>query len=83
MSNDLRCCMDIIESILVEIEHLENVIEIFSLGFENNTTDGNDYEISSMYILEKLISQIKEEQILKLSDILESISKNSVQESSI
>lgn len=81
MSKDIKLCLNLIEELLVEIEHMENIIELFAIGFDNNTTDGNDYEKSSMYILEKMICQIREKQILGLSDLLEKMLKKSSSES--
>ena len=81
MSKDIKLCLNIIEELLVEIEHMENIIELFAIGFDNNTTDGNDYEMSSMYILGKMICQIREKQILGLSDLLEKMLKKSSSES--
>lgn len=83
MSKDIKRCLSLIEDLLVEIEHIENIIDLFALGFDNLTRQENDCEKSSMYILGKLICQIKEDQILSLSNILESIDKNVVLESSV
>jgi FtsZ-binding cell division protein ZapB len=60
--------LDIIEHLLVEIEHLQNLMEILILGFQN---DSKDCEASSLYILGQYIEKIKNEYVITLMDTLE------------
>jgi len=47
--------MDIVEDLLIEFEHLENMLEILGIGFENCTNSDHKCETSSSYIISKYL----------------------------
>lgn len=62
--------MDIVEDLLIEFEHLENMLEILEIGFENCTNGDHKCETSSIYIISKYLEMIKTEYIEKLAETL-------------
>lgn len=61
---------DIVEDLLVEFEHLQNMLEILEIGFENCTNGDHICEISSIHVIEKYLAMIKTEYLEKLAESL-------------
>ncbi len=59
--------MDIVEDLLVEFEHFENMLEI---GFENCTNGDDKCETSSIHVINVYLEMIKREYIEKLAELL-------------
>ena len=51
--------MDIVEDLLIEFEHLENMLEILEIGFKNCTNDDHICETSSIHVIIKYLKMIK------------------------
>lgn len=58
---------------LIEFEHLENMLEILEIGFENCINGDHKCEISSIYIIDKCLEMIKTEYIEKLAETLSNV----------
>lgn len=67
--------MDIVEDLLIEFEHLENMLEILEIGFENFTNGDHKCETSSIYIIDKYLEMIKTEYIEKLTETLSNVQR--------
>ncbi len=65
--------MDIVEDLLVEFEHFQNMLEILEIGFENCTNSDHKCETSSIYIISKYLEIIKTEYIEKLAETLSNV----------
>lgn len=65
--------MDMVEDLLIEFEHLENMLEILEIGFENCTNGNHKCETSSIYIISKYLEMIKTEYIEKLAETLSNV----------
>ena len=62
--------MDIVEDLLVEFEHFENMLEILEIGFENCTNGDDKCETSSIHVINVYLQMIKREYIEKLAELL-------------
>lgn len=62
--------MDMVEDLLIEFEHLENMLEILGIGFETCTNSDHKCETSSSYIISKYLEMIKTEYIEKLAELV-------------
>ena len=67
--------MDIVEDLLIEFEHFQNMLEILEIGFENCTNSDHKCETSSIYIIGKYLEMIKTEYIYieKLAETLSNV----------
>ena len=65
--------LDLVEDLLIGVEHIKNTIEVLGEGYNNDHNDRKDCEISSLYILGQYIELVQEEQLIKLCDILEAM----------
>ena len=65
--------MDIVEDLLIEVEHLENMLEILEIGFENCRNGDHKCETSSIHIISKYLEMIKTEYIEKLAESLSNV----------
>ena len=65
--------MDIVEDLLVEFEHFQNMLEILEIGFENCTNSDHKCETSCIYIIGKYLEMIKTEYIEKLAETLSNV----------
>lgn len=65
--------IDIVEDLLVEFEHFQNMLEILEIGFENCTNGDHTCEASSIHVLEKYLAMIKTEYIEKLAETLSNV----------
>ncbi len=65
--------MDIVEDLLIEFEHFQNMLEILEIGFENCTNSDHKCETSSIYIIGKYLEMIKTEYIEKLAETLSNV----------
>lgn len=62
---------DLAEKILMEFEHLENMLEIMELGFEYCKHGDNKCEASSIYIIKEYLKNIHEKYVDKLMEELD------------
>lgn len=59
---------NIVEDLLVEFEHFQNMLEILEIGFENCTNGDHICETSSIHVINKYLEMIKTEYIEKLAE---------------
>ena len=60
MDNSLLMSIsDKVDSLLLELEHIQNVIGTLEIGFKNNPFDSRNMENSSMYVLGKHIESLR------------------------
>ena len=50
---------DKVDSLMLELEHIQNVLGILEMGFKKNPFDSRNMENSSMYVLGKHIENIR------------------------
>ena len=55
----LMSISDKVDSLLLELEHIQNVIGALEIGFKNNPFDSRNMENSSMYVLGKHIESLR------------------------
>lgn len=65
--------LDLVENLLIGVEHIKNTIEVLGVGYYNDHNDCKDCEVSSLYILGQYIELVQEEQLIKLCDLLETM----------
>ena len=65
--------LDLVEDLLIGVEHIKNTIEVLGVGYYNDHNDCKDCEVSSLYILGQYIELVQEEQLIKLCDLLETM----------
>ena len=73
MSDKIHRAADLVEDLIIEFEHIQNLLEVLSFGFDNDHNDCKECEISSIYILSKYIDTVPNPKLLSLSDLLESM----------
>ena len=61
---------DRVQDILIEIEHLENMLEILEIGFDNCSYGDHKSEVSVIHVINGYLKMIKKEHIEKLADSL-------------
>lgn len=69
----IQDALDLVEDLLIGVEHIKNTIEVLGVGYYNDHNDCKDCEVSSLYILSQYIELVQEEQLIKLCDILETM----------
>jgi len=62
--------LDIVDDLLVEIDHIKNFLEILAVGFENDHNSTKECEVSCIYILSRYIDGIQNNELLCLYDTL-------------
>lgn len=50
---------DKVDNLMLELEHIQNVLGILEMGFKNNPFDSRNMENSSMYVLGKHIESLR------------------------
>ena len=50
---------DKVDNLMLELEHIQNVLGILEMGFKNNPFDSRNMENSSMYVLQKHIESLR------------------------
>ena len=69
----IQDALDLVEDLLIGVEHIKNTIELLGVGYYNDHNDCKDCEVSSLYILGQYIELVQEEQLIKLCDLLETM----------
>ena len=69
----IQDALDLVEDLLIGVEHIKNTIEVLGVGYYNDHNDCKDCEVSSLYILGQYIELVQEEQLIKLCDLLETM----------
>ena len=72
----LMTISDTVDSLMLELEHIQNVMGIMEMGFKNNPFDNRDMEISSLHMLLCHIERLRVDYEEKISEILSVIIKN-------
>lgn len=57
--NLMTSISDKVDNLMLELEHIQNVLGTLEIGFKNNPFDSRNMENSSMYVLEKHIENIR------------------------
>lgn len=70
--NKIQSALALVEDLLIETEHLINMLEVLGVGFYNDHNDCKDCEVSSVYIMTKFIEQAIQPKLEEICDIIES-----------
>lgn len=62
--------MDIIEDLMNEVKHLQNVLDIIEIGVENCGVGDHKNEVSMVHVVNNYINMIKTQYIEKLAESL-------------
>ena len=57
--NLMTSISDKVDNLMLELEHIQNVLGILEMGFKNNPFDSRNMENSSMYVLQKHIESLR------------------------
>ena len=72
----LRKAYNTADNLVMEMEFMENALDLFRLGIENDNYSDKKLELACVHVLEKYVVSVRHEYVEELFEILRSVVKN-------
>ena len=73
---DVLDMLDVVNDLRETAEYIIDFLDVLRLGLENDENPTNESEISCIHILRRYVEEIQNNELLRLSDALTSMSNN-------
>lgn len=73
---DILDMIDVVNDLREATEHIRDFLDVLRMGLENDESPTNESEISCIHVLRRYVEGIQSNELLRLSDALNSMSNN-------